>query len=84
MYLYRDSWRIQPNLPELTYFDEIVFINAKKWEEEKEFIDAYRDTPVIVYLDDTYADLLEQVKKRLGSEEEKLFFFGYASAYFLH
>ena len=84
IYLYNDRWKIGQSLPKIRYLRNIVFINIKKWDNNKKIIEKYLDEPVIVFIDNNYIDMLDDVKKCINANNaEELFSSGHTHTYLL-
>lgn len=82
VYLYTYTWKIPPNLQEIRQFNDIVFINADHWDNEKGDFAQYES--IVVFLDNEKKPLLDQIKEHTGLEDSQVLYkFGYTTTYIL-
>jgi hypothetical protein len=81
-YIYDFQGYIMLNYPELWYLNDIVFVNAGKWEEEKSSIT--KEGSLLLFIDDKKTDMLAAVTEQTGhTKSEYLFTSGHAKVYIL-
>ena len=82
LYLYKDRWKITPNLSEIRQMDDIIFIKTDNWEKNKSYV--VQNEPMIVFIDSNNKSMINTVLEYTGlKKSEVLFTSGYVTVYSL-